>query len=147
MEHHNYEEHLVRRDDVLNQLLQLYKDGLVDISKIAFLRFEGEEGTGDSVTCDVFSSFWDEFYSKFCEGSGQCVPCLTVQLSADDFKALGMIITHTYYYCSLAFRCFQYALAKRCFNTVCSEQFQMNASLLLFSICFPHTVVMFFKGA
>ena len=71
MEHHNYEGHLVRRDDVLNQLLQLYKDGLVDRSKIAFLRFEGEEGTGDGVTCDVFSSFWDEFYSKFCEGSGR----------------------------------------------------------------------------
>ena len=45
MEHHNYEGHLVRRDDVLNQLLKLYKDGLVDTSKIAFLRFEGEDGT------------------------------------------------------------------------------------------------------
>ena len=96
MEHHNYEGHVVRRDDVLNQLLKLYKDGLIDTSKIAFLRFEGEDGTGDGVTCDVFSSFWDEFYSRFCEGSCQCVPCLTVQLSDDDIKAIGMIITHMF---------------------------------------------------
>jgi hypothetical protein len=96
LKHHNYEGHLVRRDDVVNQLLKLYRDGLVDTSKIAFLRFEGEDGAGDGVTCDVFSSFWDEFYSKFCEGSGQCVPCLTVQFSADDFKAIGKIITHMF---------------------------------------------------
>ena len=74
MEHHNYEGHLVRRDDVLNQLLKLYKDGLVDTSKIAFLRFEGEDGTGDGVTCDVFSSFWDEFYPSFVKEVASVFP-------------------------------------------------------------------------
>jgi transposase len=36
MKHHNYEGHLVRRNDVLNQLLKLYKQGLLAHRKLHF---------------------------------------------------------------------------------------------------------------
>ena len=112
MQHHNYEGHLLQRDDVLNQLLKLYKNGLVDTSKIAPLRFEGKDGSGDCVTCKVFSSFWDEFYSTFFEGCGQCVPILTVQLSDNDFIANGMIITHMF----VSFQIFAVRLSEALFQ-------------------------------
>ena len=64
------------------------------------------------MTCDVFSSFWDEFYSKFCEGSGKCVPCLTVQFSDDDFKAIGRIITHMF----ISFQIFPVRLSEALFQ-------------------------------
>lgn len=64
----------VQRDSVVTDLLRYYRDEIVDVTKKANFRFANEDASGNGVTFDVLSCFWDEFFLKYCEGCGECVP-------------------------------------------------------------------------
>ena len=91
----------VQRDSVVTDLLRYYRDGIVDVTKKATFRFANEDASGDGVTFDVVSCFWDEFFLKYCDGCGECVPVFTLQLNEQDYEAIGKIITHTFVSCQL----------------------------------------------
>ena len=129
----SYDGHQIQRDNIVNYLLKLYRDGVVNIAEIAFLKFANEEFAGDGVTCDVFSCFWNEFFSKYCEECGQCVPLMTVQLNKEDYKAIGKIITHMF----LSSQTFQVrlseALVHYCLLGVVSDDCLLSSFLNLLS--------------
>lgn len=100
---------------------------------MAFFRFADEDADGDGVTCDVFSCFWDEFFSKYCEGCGECVPLLTMQLNEEDYKAIGKIITHMFLSCQIFPVRLSEALVQYCLFGVVSDDCLISSFLNLLS--------------
>jgi len=61
---------------------------------------ELEKGTGDGVTREVISTFFDEFYSSCCVGADELVPIIRHDMLKDEWEAVARIICYgtTYRY-------------------------------------------------
>lgn len=86
---------LIVRHDVVKELLALYKDDGILCTKLS-LSFVDETGLGDGVMREVFSTFWDSFLARFCEGNKQFVFLPRPSLTDEDYVAVGRIITHQF---------------------------------------------------
>ena len=86
---------LLDRHDVVNELLALYKDDGILCTKLS-LSFLDETALGDGVLREVFSTFWDSFLARFCEGNKQFVFTPRPSLTDEDYVAVGRIITHQF---------------------------------------------------
>ena len=53
--------------------------------------------------CKNFIPFWELFFSRNCEGSNQYTPCVSPNLSEEDFIALGRLTTHMIIQCVALF--------------------------------------------
>ncbi len=86
---------IINRYDVVKELLSLYKDENILRSKLS-VSFLDETALGDGVLREVFSTFWDCFLARFCEGDKQFIFTPRPSLSDEDYLALGRIITHQF---------------------------------------------------
>ena len=86
---------LLDRHDVVKELLALYKDDGILCTKLS-LSFVDETALGDGVLREVFSTFWDCFLARFCEGNMQFVFVPRSSLTDEDYVAVGRIITHQF---------------------------------------------------
>ena len=86
---------LIDRHDVVKELLALYKDDGILCTKLS-LSFVDETALGDGVLREVFSTFWDSFLARFCEGNRQFVFVPRPSLTDEDYVAVGRIITHQF---------------------------------------------------
>ena len=82
---------LVDCHDVVRELLGLYKDDGILCTKLS-LSFVDETALGDGVLREVFSTFWDSFLARFCEGNKQFVFIPRPSLPHEDYVAVGRII-------------------------------------------------------
>ena len=85
------------RNEIVGELLKLYKDDDILIKKI-LPSFEEENASGDGVLREVYSLFWQNFVSDNCFGSSQFAVRIVPQMS-DKYVALGRIITHQFLQC------------------------------------------------
>lgn len=60
------------------------------------LSFVDETGLGDGVLREVFSTFFDSFLARFCEGNKQVVFVPHPSLTDEDYVAVGRIIMHRF---------------------------------------------------
>ena len=86
---------IINRHDVVKELLSLYKDESILCSKLS-VSFLDETALGDGVLREVFSTFWDCFLARFCEGDKQFAFTPRPSLTDEDYLALGRIITHQF---------------------------------------------------
>ena len=86
---------LIDRHDVVKELLALYKDDGILCNKLS-MSFADESALGDGVLREVFSTFWDSFLARFCEGNKQFVFVPRFSLTDEDYVAVGRIITHQF---------------------------------------------------
>lgn len=86
---------IINRHDVVKELLSLYKDKSILCSKLS-VSFLDETALGDGVLREVFSTFWDCFLARFCEGGKQFALTPRPSLTDEDYLALGRIITHQF---------------------------------------------------
>ncbi|XP_068726598.1 uncharacterized protein [Montipora capricornis] len=86
---------IIDRHDVVNELLTLYKDDgiLCSTLSVSFLR---ETALGDGVLREVFSTFWDSFLARFCEGNKQFAFVPRPSLTDEDYVAVGRIMSHQF---------------------------------------------------
>ena len=60
---------IVDKSNVVNQLLEMYReDDAVSTSKL-IVSFEGEESSGEGLLRKPYSLFWESFISQNCDGS------------------------------------------------------------------------------
>ena len=86
---------LLDRHDVVKELLALYKDDGILCTKLS-VSFLDETALGDGVLREVFSTFWDTFLARFCEGNKQFAFTPRPSLTDEDYVAVGRIITHQF---------------------------------------------------
>lgn len=90
---------IVDKNDVVKQLLEMYrKDEAISNNKLV-VSFEGEQANGDGLLRELYSLFWESFFSQNYEGSNQYTLCVSPNLSEEDFTALGRLITHMFIQC------------------------------------------------
>lgn len=86
---------LIDRPDVVKELLAICKDDGILCTKLS-LSFVDETGLGDGVLREVFSTFFDSFLARFCEGNKQVVFVPHPSLTDEDYVAVGRIIMHRF---------------------------------------------------
>lgn len=90
---------IVDKNDVVKLLLEMYhEDEAISNNKLV-VSFEGEQANGDGLLRELYSLFWESFFSQNCEGSNQYTLCVLPNLSEEDFTALGRLITHMFIQC------------------------------------------------
>lgn len=82
----------IDRHNCFNDMLTLYKQPSIGNCKL-YLTFSGETAVGHGVLSEVYSVFWDNFVSSYCEGSLHFTFSVSAAMSQDDFVAIGCILT------------------------------------------------------
>ena len=87
----------VRRHDILENVVQMYKED-PDIVKCRLnVHFLGEKGIDfGGVTKDFFTSFWEVAFQTYFDGDAVKVPLVSPQKLADKprMQALGRVLEH-----------------------------------------------------
>lgn len=89
----------VDKNNVVKQLLEMYREDEAISSKKLVVSFQGEQANGDGLLRELYSLFWESFFSQYCEGSNQYTLCVSPNLLEEDFVALGRLITHMFIQC------------------------------------------------
>ena len=82
----------IDRHNCVNDMLTLYKQPTIGNCKL-YLTFNGETAVGHGVLSEVYSVFWDNFVSSYCERSSHFTFSISAAMSQDDFAAIGRILT------------------------------------------------------
>ena len=90
---------IMDKNNVVKELLQMYRDNEAISSQKLVISFEGEQANGEGLLRELYSLFWESFFSQNCEGSNQYTLCVSPNLSEEDFIALGRLITHMFIQC------------------------------------------------
>ncbi|XP_071852784.1 uncharacterized protein [Apostichopus japonicus] len=89
----------VRRNHVLVDVMNIYKENKEITSKRLNVKFEGEEGADfGGLTRDMFSMFWTEAGRLYFAGEGAMVPRVPLhkhRAMKGDYITLGAILSHT----------------------------------------------------
>ncbi|XP_033730054.1 COPII coat assembly protein SEC16-like [Pecten maximus] len=87
----------VRRDHVVEDMMELYKDTNLLLHMLS-VSFEGEEGQdAGGLTKDVFTAFWESAYTKYFSGEDVLVPFIPPHRYCEGisvFPILGRIFCH-----------------------------------------------------
>lgn len=105
---------MVDRQNIVKDMLSVYKSNCNDsLGQYPDLQFRGETGIGSGAEDDVFRAFWDMFFTTYGDGNAERVPLVTADMTAEDFQAMGKIITHMF----IKFKGFpiQFSHASMCF--------------------------------
>ena len=102
---------VIDKSCIVEEVLQLYKDDTL-ITKNLSVNFLNEDATGNGVLREMFSTFWNEFFSENGNGYSQFTFRLHPNFSLENYPLLGKIITHQFLLCGtipiqLARACFQ----------------------------------------
>lgn len=90
---------IVDKNNVVKELLQMYRDEEAIPSQKLVVSFEGEQANGEGLLRELYSLFWESFCSQNCEGSNQYTLCVSPNLSKEDYIVLGRLITHMFIQC------------------------------------------------
>lgn len=90
---------IVDKNNVVKQLLEMYREDEAISNNKLVVSFEGEQANGEGLLRELYSLFWESFFSQNCEGSNQYTLCVSPNLSEEDFTALGRLITHMFIQC------------------------------------------------
>ena len=91
--------HMVRRSNVYDDVIKLYgKELTVILEEFPFrMKFGGECAVDiGGVTHDMYSTFFEEVYSKHFDGASLLVPVDTPHSGLPPFSTLGVIFSHAY---------------------------------------------------
>lgn len=87
----------VDRNDIFNDVMDLYKDGAIVGEYPIFVTYKGEKGIDDGgLRRDMFTAFWEKAYSLLFEGAKTLVPMVHSQIKLSYYPILGRIISHGY---------------------------------------------------
>lgn len=90
-------EHVIERENVYDDVAQLYKEGSIMKEFPLKIKFAEEKGVDlGGVSRDMFSSFWEEAYKKVFDGVSTLIPLLHPQTQIRSFEILGKVISHGY---------------------------------------------------
>lgn len=97
---HGYS-HLIRRDHVYSDVLELYGDFNAILNEFPFrVSFDGKHAVDNGgVARDMFSGFWSCAFEKFFDCSGSLVPSTNPTIDMSVFPMLGNILSHGYIAC------------------------------------------------
>ena len=97
---HGYS-HLIRRDHVYSDVLELYGDFNAILNEFPFrVSFDGKHAVDNGgVARDMFSGFWSCAFEKFFDCSGSLVPSTNPTIDMSVFPMLGNILSHCYIAC------------------------------------------------
>ncbi len=89
--------HTIKRNDIYNSVIRLYTDDNVIKEDPFHVQFSGELAVDiGGVSRDMFSAFFDEMYLKMLDGSSLLYPAIHSSIGINDFKVIGLIISHAY---------------------------------------------------
>ena len=93
--------HLIRRDHIYSDVLELYEDFSKVLNEFPFrISFKDEHAVDSGgVARDMFSGFWSCAFEKFFDGSGSVVPASHPTVDMSIFPMLGKILSHGYIAC------------------------------------------------
>ena len=113
--------HFIKRDSVYTNVMELYsKSAILSHFPVRF-KYRGEVAVDTGgVARDVFSSFFEEMYLHFFEGSTLVTPCVHPGISSESLRVIGSIISHSYLVTGIlpvrvAFPCLA-AMLLECYN-------------------------------
>lgn len=88
----------VRRDNIVEDVIDLYKDGEIVGEYPIFVQYKGEKGVDDGgLRRDMFTAFWEKAYSLMFEGATTLVPMLHPEVELSLYRILlGRVISHGY---------------------------------------------------
>ena len=94
--------HLIRRDHVYTDVLELYKDFSAIATEFPFRVVFDDEPAIDSggVARDMFSGFWSCAFDKSFDGSGSLISTTHPTIDMSVFPILGKILSHGYIACA-----------------------------------------------
>lgn len=91
-----------QRCDIYNSVIQLYRNGDIVKEYPFHIEFQGEIAVDiGGVSRDMFSAFFDEMYLKLFDGSSLVYPAMNSSIEVDDFRVIGMIVSHSYLTCGV----------------------------------------------
>eukprot|EP00111_Clytia_hemisphaerica_P012955 TCONS_00038057-protein len=83
----------VRRANILDDMFEIYEqNGDLETTQFILL-FKNEDATGEGVTRDAYTAFFEQLYSTF-DGQAECVP--RHKLSIKHLELFGKIVTHAF---------------------------------------------------
>ena len=91
--------HLVRRDEVFNDVICMYQEELSQLLQEYPFRcqFKGEEGFDvGGVSRDMYSAFYEESYKRLYDGSTLLSPIVHPEMDVSILTTMGTIISHAY---------------------------------------------------
>ena len=116
--------HKIRRNDIYNSVIQLYRDNDVVTESLFSVEFNDELAIDiGGVTRDMFSAFFTEMYLRRFDGSSLLHPAIHSSTNLSDFEILGLIISHAYLVCGILPDRVAFSLYCRCF--FCKKRCQM----------------------
>ncbi|KAL3866442.1 hypothetical protein ACJMK2_043738 [Sinanodonta woodiana] len=87
---------IIHQGNCFTELIQLYQKEEMCLSCCTVKRVlpngEDEKGEGVGLLRDIFTEFWESFYSKCCEGADIKVPILRHDMGEEEWKSVGRII-------------------------------------------------------
>ena len=93
----NGDVHVIDRDNVYEDVTDMYRSGDIVGECPIFIKFSGEEALDyGGVQRDMYSAFWEVAYSKIFEGATLLVPMVHPHLDMTIFPILGRILSHGY---------------------------------------------------
>ena len=93
--------HLIRRDHIYSNVLELYGDFTAIMKEFPFrVSFEKEQAVDTGgVARDMFSGFRSCAFEKFFDGSSSLVPATHPTIDMSVFPVLGQTLSHGYIAC------------------------------------------------
>ena len=91
----------VSKSNVYQELLQIYQDEDILRYKLVPRFDEADVATGDGVLRELYSLFWEQFFTQNCHGDTEVAFTITQDMAPDDFCAVGRIITHEFVQCGV----------------------------------------------
>ena len=88
---------IVSKENIVSDLISIYNDRTILQKKIA-CTIEGEDALGDGVLREVYSLFWEAFLTD-CDGYSEHPIPILPNLTQEDYKSIGRIITHQFLLC------------------------------------------------
>ncbi len=89
--------HEVDRNEIFQDVVDLYTDGGIVGEYPIFVQYKGEKGIDDGgLRRDMYTAFWDKTYSLLFEGAKTLVPMVHPQITMSYYSILGRIISHGY---------------------------------------------------
>ena len=95
-------EHMVDRENVFEDVIDLYRQGEVVGEYPIKIEFFGEIAVDfGGLLRDMFSGFWETAYSSLFEGATLLTPMIHPQIDTSLFPIVGRILSHAYLVCGI----------------------------------------------
>ena len=92
--------HLVRREDVYEDVISLYENKDIFMEYPLYIKFIGERAVDTGGVCrDLFSAYWEKANEKCFDGDNTLVPAVHPHVQMSLFPLVGAIFSHGFMSC------------------------------------------------